>query len=146
MNNNRVFKTQFIPTHLTNIPLNPHYLSGFIEGDGLLIVELTGLIKYRINISIEQHKNSLFLLESLKSILNIESSLVLSKNTEVLKLAKSGDKYFKTFLIPFFIKYPLHGYKLIQLYKILLILNLKDYSNITEIKVFGKIIALKILL
>jgi hypothetical protein len=36
-------------------------------------------------------------------------------------------------LIPFFIKYPLCGYKRVQLYKILLILGLKDLFELTEI-------------
>jgi len=36
-------------------------------------------------------------------------------------------------LIPFFIKYPLCGYKRVQLYKILLILGLKDFGELTEI-------------
>jgi len=111
MNTNRVFNNEFITTHLENFPLNPHYISAFIEGESSLIVELTGLKKYRINISIDQHKNKFFLLESFKSLLKFSSSLVLNKKTNVLKLSKSGDKYFKTFLIPFFIEYPLHSHK-----------------------------------
>jgi hypothetical protein len=45
MNNNRGFESPFIPNHVTNIPLNPHYVSGFIEGDRSFIVELTGIRK-----------------------------------------------------------------------------------------------------
>ena len=119
----------FKPLHLQNVPLDPNYISGFIEGDGSFIVELSGIRQNRISLSIDQYYSNKLLLESFKSILNINSLLVLNKKTNVLKLASSGDKYFKTFLIPFLIQNPLHGYKLIQLYKILLILIIKDSTH-----------------
>jgi hypothetical protein len=98
------------------IPLNPHYISGFFEGDGSFILQLSGSRKGYLSISLDQNINNKLLLESFKTPLNIQSSLVLNKTTNVLKLSKSGDKYFKEFLIPFFLKYPLHGRKLVQLF------------------------------
>lgn len=34
MNKKRNFETLFVPTHLTDFPLKPNYVRGFIEGDG----------------------------------------------------------------------------------------------------------------
>lgn len=131
MNTKRKFYVPFIPTNLTNIPVDPNYVSGFIEGDGSLIVESTGLLrkkKGRLSISLDQKNTNKPLIESFKPLLNIKSSLVNTKNN-VLKLKKFGDKYFKTTLIPFFLNYPFHGNKLLVLYKIIWILNIKDSSK-----------------
>lgn len=113
------------------IPLNPHYISGFFEGDGsfLPLVELSGSTAGRLSISLDQNFHNKLLLESFKIPLNINSNLVLNKTTNVFKLTKFGDKYFKEFLIPFFIQYPLHGHKLIQFFKIIHILSLKDSNK-----------------
>jgi len=134
MNTKRIFNSLFVPTHLTGVPLDPNYVSGFIEGDGSLILELKGTRKYRMSIYVDQHYNNYTLLDSLRAVLNIDSLLIVNKTTGVLKISKSGDKYFKLILIPFFIKYPLHGNKLVQLYKLLLILSLKESSELSKIE------------
>lgn len=122
-----------IESHFFYIPLNPNYVSGFLEGDGSLMVELSGSRMGRISLSIDQNENNRLLLESLKSIFKIDSKLVFNKNTKVLKFQHSGDKYFKEILMPFVIKYPLYGYKSVQLLKILNILELKQSkSNYTK--------------
>lgn len=73
------------------------------------------------------------MLESFRSLLRINSNLILNKNTCVLKLQSSGDKYFKEFLIPFFIKYPLFGNKFIKLFNIVKILKFKESNNIRHL-------------
>lgn len=70
----------------------------------IIEVELTGTRKYGISISVLQHKNNYTLLNSLRSLLNIDSLVIVNKANDVLKLTKSGDKYFKLFLILLFYK------------------------------------------
>jgi hypothetical protein len=62
---------------------------------GSLFVVLSGNTKYKIYLSVDQHKNNINLLNDFKSILDINSNLVSNKRTNVLKLSKSGDKYLK---------------------------------------------------
>jgi hypothetical protein len=68
MNTRRVFNYLFVHTHLTSVPLDTNYVSGFIEGDGSLILELYGTRKYRMSISVDQHKNNYILLDSLRAV------------------------------------------------------------------------------
>lgn len=89
MNTKRIFNSLFVPTHLTGVPLDPNYVSGFIEA---LILELNGTRKYRMSISVDQHYNNYTLLDSLRAVLNIDSLLIVNKTTGVLKISKSGDK------------------------------------------------------
>jgi hypothetical protein len=131
MNRKRIIEKPYEPDHVKSIPLDPNYVSGFIEGEGSFILELTGKTIFRVSLSIDQKKTNSVLLNSFKEILNIKSTPILNVSTGVLKLSKNGDKYFKEFLIPFFLKNPLHGNKLLQLYKIVLILTLKEDKNLS---------------
>lgn len=139
MNSNReIVNCMYQPEHAIKsnenyIPLNPNYISGFFEGDGSFIVDLSGSRIGRITFSIDQNERDRLLLESFKLILNLKNNLILNKRTGVMKLQKSRDKYFKLFLIPFFLQYPIYGNKFIQLEKILEILKLKG-----SLPVWGK--------
>jgi hypothetical protein len=131
MNRKREFDEAYEPDHVKDLPLDSNYVSGFIEGDGSFILELSGQSLFRFSLSIDQKQTNIKLLNSFKEILKINSKLVLNNETGVLKLTKFGDKYFKEFLIPFFLKNPLHGNKLVQLQKIVLILTLKEDKDVS---------------
>ena len=62
--------TVYIPDHLDSIPLDPNYVSGFIEGDGSLIVPLSGISKYSLCLSVDQKNTNVTLLNSFKFILS----------------------------------------------------------------------------
>ena len=92
----------FKPLHLQNVPLDPNYISGFIEGDGSFIVELSGIRQNRISLSIDQYYSNKLLLESFKSILNINSLLVLNKKTNVLSYIINNIDVLFDYINPFF--------------------------------------------
>jgi len=58
--------------YINYVPINGHYINGFIAGDGCLILHL-GKIFGTIRLSISQHKNNRLLIESLTKY--FESSL-----------------------------------------------------------------------
>src|SRR5687768_7017869 len=107
MNSKRNIEFLYQPEHTIEsnenyIPLDPNYISGFFEGDGSFIINLSGNNLGKIHFSIDQNGNNRLLLESFRSILSINSNLILNKSTGVLKLQVSGDRYLKEFLIPFY--------------------------------------------
>lgn len=123
------------------IPLNSNYISGFIEGDGSFSIIINGKQIGSLSFSLIQHKNNISLLNSIKSVLLINSKITSdSYNKNVIRIQSNSNKYWKIFLIPFFIKFPLYGNKLIQLYKVIKILQYIEYCHNNVIQKDSKII------
>jgi hypothetical protein len=70
MNSYREFYVEYSPIHAIetkykHIPINGHYINGFIAGDGCLALNTKDINFARMSLQISQHKNNRFLLESI---------------------------------------------------------------------------------
>jgi hypothetical protein len=73
------------------IPLNGHYINGFIAGDGCLSINLKGKRFGYMYLNIGQHKNNLFLMESFAKYFK-NSAKVYTYDINMLQLNLSGAK------------------------------------------------------
>ncbi|KFH98272.1 LAGLIDADG endonuclease (mitochondrion) [Podila verticillata NRRL 6337] len=141
MNRKRNKLENFLPDHCNKnsslfIPINGNYISGFIAGDGSINIHPFSLtfdsLKFcSIFLSITQHKNNLFLMNEIKDFFNVNNKLKIQSNNSVQLLIENKE-FFRSTLIPFFNKYPLHGIKLINLNKIIKILELINKYGINR--------------
>jgi hypothetical protein len=141
MNRSRVNDLDFTPLHCNKdnikyISINGNYISGFIAGDGSIGIypnSLTFNSKNFCNIyfSITQHKKDISLINEIKDFFNLENKLKVYSNNSVQLLVENKE-FFRSTLIPFFNKYPLHGVKLNNLNKIIKILSEIDKNNINS--------------
>lgn len=138
MNRSRINLEDHLPSHCNKnsnnyIPINGNYISGFIAGDGCISIYPSSLTLDNskfcdIYISLTQHKNNLFLMNEIKDYFNLNNKLSIYPNNTV-RLLIGNKEFFRSTLIPFFDKYPLHGIKLNNLNKIINILSvIKKYD------------------
>lgn len=127
----------YSPTHTKEeskqyIPLDGHYINGFIAGDGCLSINLKGKRFGLMYLSIGQHINNKLLMESIAKYFK-NSTKTYTNGTNKLQLNFYGNKVWDELIFVHFSNYPLYGTKRIKLNK-LLIINKLVKSNNTFIK------------
>lgn len=149
MNRSRIGLEDYLPSYCNKnshdyIPINGNYISGFIAGDGSISIYPSTLTlensKFcKIFISLTQHKNNLLLMNEIKDFFNINNKLNIYPNNTI-RLLIENKEFFRSTLIPFFNKYPLHGIKLKNLNKIIKILSFIDKYNINKNNYYSQVI------
>lgn len=89
MNTSRKFSTDvyYSPNHtkennIDYIPIDGHYINGFIAGDGCLILSLGKYFSY-MYLSISQHKNNRLLMESIAKYFKSPSKVYLGRPNDI---------------------------------------------------------------
>jgi len=142
MNTGREFpiNNYYSPNHTKEnnndyIPLNGHYVNGFIAGDGCLSLH-TGKLFGSMYLSISQHINNKLLMISLANYFKSSSKVYLA-STNYLEIKLSGVRLWENVIFEHFKEYPLYGSKNFKLKKFLRIRELKkDNKHLIQI---GKI-------
>lgn len=105
-----------IKTNPEYIPINGHYINGFIAGDGSFFLK-TKTNFSAMGIQISQHINNVPLIKEIAEYFN--TSIPISNHGEnSIQITISGDKLWKDVISIHFLKYPMHGSKFIQLCKL----------------------------
>lgn len=135
MNSYREFSTSsyYSPNHTKKdnkyyIPLNGHYINGFVTGDGCLSINLKGTRFGLMYLSIGQHINNKLLLESIAKYFK-DSSKVYSNGINMLQLNFCGTRLWDDIIFTHFSNYPLYGTKKVKLNKLLIIRKLIKNNN-----------------
>jgi len=120
-NMNKYRKEFYIPNHTIKddsnyMPINGHYINGFIAGDGSLFLK-TKLNFGSMGIQISQHRNNAPLMKEIAEYFSPTIPVVFHSENAV-QITISGDKLWKDVIFVHFSRYPLHGSKLIQLEKL----------------------------
>jgi group I intron endonuclease len=139
MNNNRLFAldTYYSPNHtqkesINYIPINGHYVNGFIVGDGCLSLHM-GKHFGSMHLQISQHKNNKLLMIDIANYFASPSKVYL-QGSNCLQINLGGIKLWENIIFKHFDKYPLHGRKTLILKKLFLIRELKkDNKHIIRI-------------
>ena len=153
MNTHRNIIEEYSPMHTnadnTNyIPINGHYINGFIAGDGCLSFNIKDKNFGRMSLQISQHNDNILLINSIASYFKSPSK-VYYHDINSIQLTLSGSKLWETIIFDHFIKYPLYGTKTERLKKLFLIRELtldkkhlikKDRCRIWDPKVKSQII------
>lgn len=99
--------------------LDPHWLAGFVEGEGCFYVGIfksesikTGY-SLKLRFSVNQHFKDEKLIISLSRIFKC-GNIVISKNNSIIEFRVSSLKDLMEKIIPFFNKYPLYGAKRLE--------------------------------
>lgn len=99
--------------------LDPHWLAGFVEGEGCFYVGIfksesikTGY-SLKLRFSVNQHFKDEKLIISLTRIFKC-GNIVISKNNSIIEFRVSSLKDLMEKIIPFFNKYPLYGAKRLE--------------------------------
>jgi len=140
MNTNRKFSADvyYSPNHTKEnntdyMPLNGHYINGFIAGDGCLVLHSNRLT---MHLSISQHKNNRLLMESVANYFESRSKVCVGRPNN-LQINLSGVQLWEKAIFKHFDEYPLYGNKKLKLDKLFLIRELKrDNKHLMQI---GKI-------
>lgn len=130
MNTQRDFSqfNSYSPNHtkesnINYVPINGHYINGFIAGDGCLTLD-KGKHFGSMHLSISQHKNNRLLMESIANY--FKSPLkVYSGRSEDLQMHLRGVFLWENIIFKHFEKYPLYGNKKLRLAKLFQIRELK---------------------
>nr|YP_009240568.1 LAGLIDADG endonuclease [Pyronema omphalodes]AMO66540.1 LAGLIDADG endonuclease [Pyronema omphalodes] len=104
------------PTVSNQVIKNPHWLAGFVDGDGCFSISVTADSAYKLGrkvywtFSIKQHNRDAVLLQSFVNFLGCGTVFV-SKKVDACNFAVRhfGDVSEK--VVPFFVKYPLRSAK-----------------------------------
>lgn len=128
MNSKRIHGELYSPDHAVventkYIPINGHYINGFIAGDGCLALNTKDVGFGRMSLQISQHKNNKLLLLSIANYFKSPNK-VYYHDTDSIQLTLSGIKLWKNVIFNHFSEYPLYGTKNIKLKKLFIIKNL----------------------
>jgi LAGLIDADG endonuclease len=142
MNRGRKFSIDnlYSPDHTkennTNyIPLDGHYVNGFIAGDGCLILQL-GKTFGIMNLSISQHINNRLLMESIAKYFKSSSKIYIGRPKDI-QIILNGVQLWENVIFKHFEKYPIYGTKKLRLNKLLLIRELKrDNKHLIQVGKF----------
>lgn len=119
------------------IPINGHYVNGFITGDGCLNLNQVKLFG-TMYLSISQHKNNRLLMESIAKYFESPSKIYLGRVND-LQVILGGVQLWENVIFKHFEIYPLYGYKKLRLDKLLLIRELKrDNKHLMQIGKYRK--------
>lgn len=137
MNTGREFpiNVYYSPNHtkennIEYIPISGHYISGFMVGDGCLVLHS---IKLTMHLSISQHKNNRLLMESIAKYFESPSKVYIGRPND-LQINLSGVKLWEKVIFKHFEMYPLYGNKKLKLDKLFLIRELKrDNKHLIKI-------------
>lgn len=118
--------------NINYIPINGHYVNGFIAGDGCLTLDMGKHFGY-MHLSISQHKNNRLLMESIANY--FKSPLkVYPGRSEDLQIHLRGVSLWENIIFKHFELYPLYGCKKLRLNKLLLIRELKkDNKHLMQV-------------
>ena len=127
MNSYREIDIDYSPLHtirsnIKYIPINGHYINGFIAGDGCLYLSINNTNFGRMALQISQHKSNKMLLVSIANYFKSPDKIYYH-DTDSLQITLSGHKLWRDIFVHFNI-YPLYGTKLIKLNKLLAIRDL----------------------
>lgn len=144
MNTGREFPTNvyYSPNHtkennIDYIPLNGHYINGFIAGDGCLALHL-GKSFGTMHLCISQHKNNRLLMESIAKYFESPSKIYFGRPND-LQINLGGVKLWENVIFKHFETYPLYGNKKLRLDKLLLIRELKkDNKHLMQVGKYRK--------
>jgi hypothetical protein len=119
--------------NINYIPIDGHYISGFIAGDGCLILNL-GNTKFSVmSLSISQHKNNRLLMNNIAKYFNNPSKVYLGRPNDV-NIVLMGGVIWENTLFKHFDQYPIYGTKSLRLRKLLLIRELKkDNKHLIQV-------------
>lgn len=139
MNKSRKFPVDvyYSPNHTkensTNyIPIDGHYINGFIAGDGSLILDL-GKQFGIMRLCITQHRNNRLLMESIANYFESPSNVYLGRPNDI-QIILNGTKLWENVIFKHFDKYPIFGTKKLRLDKFLLIRELKkDNKHLIQV-------------
>lgn len=106
------------------IPINGHYINGFIAGDGCLSVGITKNFG-AMTLSISQHKNNRLLIENIAKYFKSPSKVYLGRPKDI-QIVLSNAQLWKHVIFEHFSKYPIHETKKLKLNKLILIKELKE--------------------
>jgi hypothetical protein len=126
-----------IENNIDYIPINGHYVNGFIAGDGCLNLHM-GKIFGTMHLYISQHINNKLLMESIAKYFKSPKKvyLVCSKYIQV---NLGSVQLWDNVIFKHFEKYPLYGSKKLLLDKLLLIKELKkDNKHLIQIGKYKK--------
>lgn len=136
MNTGRVKTGIYQPEHAIDsspsyIQLDPHYISGFVTGDGCfsLIVKEDSPNFGRMYFGIDQHVDNKALLLSLLPPLGLTSNTLRPKGSDGLRISTTNNSTIKNVILPFFLKYPVLGVKSSVVLKLSLISAILEESK-----------------
>ena len=153
MNSFRIHKELYSPSHAITsnsnyIPLDGHYINGFIAGDGCLALNTKDANFARMSLQISQHRNNRLLLLSMANYFKSPSKIYYH-DTNSIQLTLSGTKLWETIIFNHFSVYPLHGTKNLRLDKFLsirkLMLNKEHLMKIGKYRQWRPDIKLRII-
>ena len=107
---------------------DPYWVSGFAEGEGCFFVSVYESIKSRLGIAIQlvfritQHSRDIELLRTIEKFFGC--GRVEKRNQKACDFTVNSFKDFEQKIVPFFLKYPLQGSKL---------LNFEDFNKVVKI-------------
>lgn len=117
-------------TNINNIdyvPLDGHFVSGFIAGDGCLVLH-TGEAFGSMRLCVTQHKNNILLMEEIANYFKTGSKVYLGRSNDV-QISLGGVQLWENVIFKHFDRYPLYGSKKFRLDKLLLIRELKKNNK-----------------
>lgn len=122
MNSYRKLPKEYCPVHTIEknplyIPINGHYINGFIAGDGCLALNTKDNAFGRMSLQISQHRDNKILLYSIANYFKSPTKIYYH-DTNSVQLTLSGIKLWETIIFDHFIEYPLYGSKTIRLNKL----------------------------
>ena len=112
-----------IENNIDYIPIDGHYINGFIAGDGCFILSM-GKTFGTMYLSISQHKNNRLLMESIAKYFKSPSKVYLGRLNDI-QINLGGVQLWENVIFKHFEKYPLYGSKKLKLDKLLLVRELK---------------------
>jgi len=139
MNTGREYSINYCnPSHTIRgnksyIPIDGHYINGFISGDGCIGLDLRGKNFGRMYLHITQHVNNRNLLLEILDYFEKPLS-VYKKNAKCLQITFIGMEFWDNILFKHFVEYPLHGSKRPMLDKLVTIRTLMlDNKHIIKV-------------
>lgn len=139
MNTGRKFPVDeyYSPNHtkennINYIPIDGHYINGFIAGDGCLTLSL-GKIFGTMHLCISQHKNNILLMKSIAKYFK-SPSRVYSGRSKDIQINLGSVQLWENIIFKHFEEYSLYGSKKLRLDKLLLIRELKkDNKHLIQV-------------
>jgi len=113
------------------IPLNGHYVNGFIAGDGCLSLSLLDKSFCKMSLQISQHTNNKILMESIANYFESPSS-VYRHDKDSIQISIRAKKLWEEVIFKHFYNYPLYGSKVLRLNKLLTVRELLQDKNYLE--------------
>lgn len=139
MNTGRKFSIEdlYSPDHTKEnnihyIPIDGHYINGFIAGDGCLSLNM-GKIFGAMSLCISQHINNRLLMESIAKYFKSLSKVYLGR-PKYIQISLCGVQLWENVIFKHFENYPIYGSKKFKLDRLLLVRELKrDNKHLMQV-------------